>query len=504
MAALDAGGRRRVAAILSDFYTSYDVKGALRLDNLYIRLSQIPIMLSFDVIVIGSGAGFGVAGAALGKGRRVALVEMGPVGGTCLNTGCIPSKVLITPADIIRSFQDAKAIGVEGTVGKADFRRILDRFRALRDEEQKGMLERIRATENLAFFPARGEFVGDYTLEVGGETITAPKIAIATGSRAAVPPIPGLEETGYVDNASLLDLAALPASLAIVGAGYIGCEYGHFFSAMGSQVTLVGRPPVVLDGEDPEVSDVVTKALGRYMSVLVGHEVVGVERNGAKKVVVARDMLADRVVRVVADEVLLAGGRRSNADLLRPERTGVALDRRGFIVVDEYLQTARPGIYAFGDAIGRHMFRHAANYEAEVVASNMLDGGRWAVDFHAVPHAVFTHPQVAAVGMMEAEALAAGRRVLVGRARYADTAKGYALDAADGLVKVVVEESTGKILGCAVVGEFAPEIVQQVVWLMNAPDQDYSPLVRGQIIHPAISEVLGRAFSSLEHSWHGG
>jgi dihydrolipoamide dehydrogenase len=456
-------------------------------------------MLSFDVIVIGSGAGYNVVLNAANEGKKVAFVDKGPLGGTCLNNGCVPSKILITPADIIRDFEDAKAIGVEGKVTKVDFPFILNRFRKLQEHEHEDMLDEIKASKNIAYYPVIGEFVSDYTLKVGDETITAPRIAIATGTRPAVPPIPGLKETGYIDNITLLNLQKLPESLAIIGAGYIGCEYGHFFSAMGTKVTLIGRPPVVLDNEDPEVSTALTKALPRYMDLLVGHEVTRVEKSGNKKAVIARSMKDGKEVRVEAEEVMLAGGRRSNSDLLKPEKTGVAMDKKGFITVNQHLETSKPGIYAFGDAIGRYMFRHTANYEAEVVSTNMLSLLKANVDFHAVPNAVFTHPQVAHVGMKEAEALAVGKKILVGRARYMDTAKGYALDAQDGFVKVITEENTGIILGCSVVGEFAPEIVQQVVWLMNCGKQDYAPVFRGQIIHPAISEVLGRAFSNLEH-----
>ena len=458
-------------------------------------------MFSFDVIVIGSGAGYIVVKNLLNEGKHVALVDKGPLGGTCLNNGCVPSKILITPADIVRDFEDAKSIGVEGKVIKVDFPLILGRFRALQEEEHKGMMDEIKASKNLTYYPVTGEFVGDYTLKVGEETITAPKIVIATGGRPAVPPIPGLKETGYIDNVTLLDLKKLPESLAIVGAGYIGCEYGHFFSAMGTKVTLIGRPPVVLDNEDPEISAAATGALARYMEVLVGHEVTRLEKSGNKKAVIARSMKDGKEVRVEAEEVMLAGGRRSNADLLKPEKTDIATDKKGFIVVDKYLETNKPGIYALGDAIGRYMFRHTANYEAEVVSSNLVSLVKTAADFHAVPNAVFTHPQIAHVGMKEAEALAAGKNILIGRSRYMSSAKGYALDAQDSFVKVIVEES-GKILGCSVFGEFAPELIQQVVWLMNTDKQDYMPMVRGQIIHPAISEVLGNAFANLEKPGH--
>lgn len=459
-------------------------------------------MDSFDVIVIGSGAGMNVVTVALGAGLRVALVDKGPLGGTCLNNGCIPSKILITPADVIRTLQDARAIGVEGRITRVDFNLMLDRFRSLRSAEQTGMLGEIEAAKGLSYFPGVGEFTGDYALKVGDRSLTAPKIAIASGSRPLAPPIPGLKEAGFLDNVSLLELKALPASLIVLGAGYIGCEYGHFFSALGTDVTLIGRPPVVLNNEDPEVSAIATKALSRSLRLMVGHEVVRVGTSGAMKVAYAKNLKDGKEYRVEAEEILVASGRRSNSDLLKPEKTGVETDERGWIKVDRYLETTKPGIFAFGDAIGKHMFRHTANYEAEVVSANLLKGAKWEADFHAVPHAVFTHPQVAHVGMTEAEALEAGRDILVGRAKYIDTAKGYALAEEDGFVKVVTAEGTGKILGCSAVGPFAPEIVQQVVYLMNAGDQDYSPMVRAQIIHPAISEVLGRAFANLGQPGH--
>ena len=267
---------------------------------------------------------------------------------------------------------------------------------------------------------------------------------------------------------------------------------------MGTKVTLIGRPPVVLDNEDPEVSAALTKALPRYLDLLVSHEVIRIEKSGNKKTFIARRIKDAKEVRIETEEVMLAGGRRSNSDLLKPEKTGVATDEKGYIKVDQYLETGKPGIYALGDAIGRYMFRHTANYEAGIVSINMLSLLKTSADFSAVPNAVFTHPQVAHVGMKESEALAAGKNILVGRARYMDTAKGYALNAQDGFAKVVVEQDTGRILGCSVVGDFAAELVQEVVWLMNAGTRDYVPMTRGQIIHPAISEVLGNAFANLE------
>lgn len=459
-------------------------------------------MEKFDVIVIGSGSGMGIASRAVSEGLRVALVDRGPLGGTCLNNGCIPSKMLIYPADVIRAFQDAKRVGIEGVIAKIDFQKIMARMRSVVDMSRKDIVESIKSADNLTLYQQTGEFISDYTLKVGGETITAQKIAIASGSREMVPHISGLEETGYINNITLLNLKTLPESLIIIGAGYIGCEYGHFFSAMGTKVTIIGRSPTVLANEDPEIRKIVNEALSRDLNLITNHEVVKVELETGKKVVSARNRLDGKVYKFGAEEIMVASGRQSNSDLLKPEETGVEVDSRGWIKVNKYLETTKPGIWALGDATGKHMFRHTANYEADIASNNMFREEKRENDEHAFPHAVFTHPQVAGVGLKEAEALAAGHKILVGRARYTDVAKGIAMAEDEGSAKVVVEEDSGKILGCSVVGSEAAELVQQVVYLMNTDTQDLIPLIRSQVIHPTISEVLARAFSNLKRPEH--
>ncbi len=459
-------------------------------------------MDKFDLIVIGSGAGTHVASQAVLHEMRVALVDFGPTGGTCLNTGCIPSKLLIYPADVIRTMQEARAVGVYASVDKVDFPKIMSRMHKVVDRTRTDLEEAIAAKKGLTYYQEKAEFTGDYLLKVGERTITAPKFVIATGARSLVPPIPGLEETGFLDNVSLLKLEGPPRSLIIIGAGYIGCEFGHFFSAIGTDVTLIGRSPQVLKAEDPEASGLLQKVLSGYMHVVTGHEVISVERKGEKKVVSAKDMKNGEVSQFEADEILLAAGRRSNANMLHPEKTGVETDKHGWIKVNDYLETGKEDIWALGDALGKHMFRHTANYESKVVIHNLLEAqkkdDREKVDYHAVPYAIFTHPQISGVGMKEADALAAGLKVLVGRAKYIDTAKGTAMNEQNGFVKVILEEETGRILGATVMGSSASELVQQVVYLMNTDQEDLKPVVNSQVIHPTINEVLVKAFSELQ------
>jgi mycothione reductase len=459
-------------------------------------------MEKYDLVVIGSGAGMNVASKAVESGMRVALVEHGLMGGTCLNTGCIPSKVLIYPADVIRELEEAASIGVHASVASVDFPLIMRRMRSFVSADREQMEQGVSMVESLRWYRETGEFVGDYELQVGQETITAPKIVIASGARALVPPIDGLRETGYLDHVSVLELESLPESLIIIGGGYIACEYGHFFSALGTRVTILEMMPRLLLGEDPEISEVVRRRFSRYADLHLGHKVVKVEKRDGRKAVTAQDSESGEERQFTAEEVMLAAGVRSNSDLLKPEQTGVETDERGWIVVDPYLETTKPNIWALGDATGKFMFRHTANYEAEIVSINALSEHRHQVDYHAVPHAVYGFPQVGAVGLTEAQAKEVGYEILVGRASYMDVTKGYAMNEEDGLVKVVVEQRTGKILGCHIVGPHAAILVQQVVYLMNAGDQDYIPLADSQIIHPSLSEVVINAFGNMAPPEH--
>jgi len=459
-------------------------------------------MQEYDVIVIGSGAGMNVVANALQHGMRVALVEHGPMGGTCLNNGCIPTKILVYTADVIRAMDDAAEIGVHGRVERVDFSLIMQRARSFVDEGREEMERAVAGADNFQWYRETGEFTGEHTLIVGDETITAPKIVIASGARPLVPPIEGLREAGYLDNISVLDLARLPKSLVIVGGGYIACEYGHFFSALGTEVTILGRNPRLLKEEEPEISEIVQRHLSKHVRIHTNHEVLSVRKQRRGKVLTARDRGDGSTHQFATEEILLAAGRRSNADLLKPEKAGVETDEGRWIRVDEYLQTTKPGIWALGDATGKYMFRHTANYESNIVWKNAFTDERQKVDYHAVPHAIFGHPQAAGVGLTEAEAAAAGYNLLIGTACYTDVTKGYAMAEEDSLVKVVVDGDSGKVLGCHIVGSEAAILVQQIVYLMNAGNQDYMPLVYSQVIHPALSEVIINAFANMAPSGH--
>jgi mycothione reductase len=453
-------------------------------------------MKEYGLIIIGSGAGMNIVDLPLQRGESVAVVEEGPLGGTCLNRGCIPSKVLIHVADVVREAEAAAQVGVKLRLEGVDYKLVKKRMWDIVLGGRREMEEGVKHAHGLDLYNTTGKFVSDYTLEVGGKTIKAPKIVIASGARASVPRIPGLDSVKYHTYRTVFDIEDQPASMVILGGGYIGCEFAHFFSAIGTKVTLVGRNPVLLPHEEPETSALVRKRLSRNVDVRTGADVLKVE--GADGLVRAsvRDSSTGNESVVEGEQLLVATGVRPNSDWLRPENTGVKMDDKGWILTNQFLETSKPGIYALGDALGRNMYRHTANHQASVVGHNLYSEQKMAMDLHAVPHAVFTDPQVGQVGMTESEAVK-GRKVMVGFARYHDAAMGYAYGDEETFVKVMAEYPSRRILGGTAVGPQAATLIQQVVNMMHSENQTYAPLVRAQIIHPALSEVLARAFGAL-------
>ncbi len=445
-------------------------------------------MKEYGLIVVGTGAGMNVVDSALERGLKVAIVEEGPVGGTCLNRGCIPSKVLVHVADVIREAEEAAKIGVTLKLESVDFKKIKGRMWDIVLTGRGEMETSLKQIKDIDFYNTIGTFVSDYTLQVGNETIKAPKIVIASGARAQIP--------------------AIPESIVILGGGYIGCEFAHFFSAIGARVVIVGRNPVLLPHEEPETSLLVKSRLSQHAEMHTGTDTIKVEDRDGKIAVTIKDPAEKAERTVEAQHLLVATGVRSNSDWLKPENSGVKTDDKGWITTNPYLETSKPNIFALGDALGRNMYRHTANYEASVVRNNLFEEHKLTLDLHAVPHAVFTDPQVGQVGMIEEEAKQ-GRKVMVGVSRYFDSAMGYAYGDEDTFAKVIVEYPSRKILGATVVGPQASTLVQQVVNLMNSENQTYAPLARAQIIHPALSEVLASAFGrlrpanfALEHHHH--
>ncbi|MDG6220375.1 MAG: FAD-dependent oxidoreductase, partial [Candidatus Thermoplasmatota archaeon] len=348
-------------------------------------------MKEYDLIVLGSGAGMNLAANARQKNMRVAMVEEEVLGGTCLNRGCIPSKILIHPADIVREIGHAKKLGVHATIDKIDFQHIRKRMLDLVVEDRKGMERGVAADSGLDLYPTTGRFTGPKTIQAGKEIITAPKIFVATGARPIIPPIPGLEEAGFLTSKTVFDIKKLPSSIIIIGGGYIGCEFAHFFSSMGTQVVLLGQNPLLLSREEPEISHLLKRVMSENVDVRTNQDVNGIRKEGGKKVAVHRDRATGKEHAAMGEEILVAAGIMGNGDVLEAKKAGMQVDSGGYIAVNEYLETGVPGIWAFGDAIGKHMFRHTANYESQIVWNNAFREKKRKVDYHAVPHAVFTY-----------------------------------------------------------------------------------------------------------------
>jgi len=449
----------------------------------------------YDVIVIGSGSGMYIVDEALTEGLKVALVEKGPLGGTCLNVGCIPSKMLIYPADIIAEIQEAKKLGITAEINSIDFNSIMDRMRRSVQEEQDHMRRGIRESRNLDFYEAEGRFIEDYTIEVKGEKIRGQKIFIVAGARPSIPPIKGIDKIDYLTNESVLKLNKRPRSMAIVGGGYIAAEYGHFFAAMDTRVTILQRNIRLVPDEEPEISELLKRELGKRMDIYTNMEVTEAKKEGDNNIVIGRERSTGRERSFEVEKVLIASGRTSNADLLKVEKTGVEVDERGFIKANEYLETSKKNIWALGDVIGKEMFRHVANREAGIAWHNSMHEHKVKMDYTAAPHAVFSHPQIASVGLTEEEAKK-NHRILVGKARYYDVAKGEAMMETEGFAKALVEKDTWKILGFHVIGPEAPTVIQEVINAM-ANQGDIWSVDRGMHIHPALPELVITTFQDL-------
>ena len=455
-------------------------------------------MEQFDVLVVGSGSGMLVVSAAVEQGFKTALIESNKMGGTCINTGCVPSKMLLYPAELLANIAEAAKIGIKTEHNAVDFANIMNRMRALTQHDTKHLAASVEITPNLTWFKDPGEFISDYTLQSGNHTLTAKKIFIASGAQTTIPKIKGLQNINYLTNETVLQLQTQPKSILIVGGGYIGIEYAHFFSALGTQTTLIQRSNHILPQEEPEISELLLKELSKRITIYTNCEALEVKKEEENQniTLTTQNQTTKTQKELTAQTLMIATGRSSNAYLLKPQKTGLHLNEQGFITVNEYLETNKENIYAFGDAIGKQMFKHAANYEAGIVWHNATHDHKVAMNFDVVPRGIFTYPQIAAVGLSEQQAKQY-YNILVGIAAYRDTAMGAAMGFPEGFVKVIVEKETGKILGAHIIGPEATVLIQEITNAMASGNGDYSPIAQGMHIHPALNEVIQNAFINL-------
>ncbi len=453
-------------------------------------------MKKYDVVVIGSGSGGEIVELALNNGSSVAWVDKGPLGGTCLNVGCIPSKMLIYPADRIMEIQEAEKFGIKAEIKNIDFKKIMEHMKEPIVESHEQMRRGLVNTDNFHYYQGEGHFFSDYTVEINKEQIKGDKIFLASGARPFIPPITGIENIDYLTNETVFDIKEKPKSLIIIGGGYIAVEFAHFFSAMGTNVTILQRGNRLITNSEPEISELLLKLMKKRMNIHTNIEVKEVKKEKKECTVVGKDNISGKEFEFKSEKIFLAAGRKSNADLLRVEKTGVETNQRGYIKVNEFLETTKRNIWAFGDATGKYMFKHVANEEAIVAWRNAATEHKHHMDYSAVPYAVFTYPQIAAVGLTELEAKRK-HQILVGKAKYSDVAKGEAMVELEGFTKAIVDKKDGKILGFHIIGPYAPILIQEVVNAMALGGQ-LGFIGQGMHIHPALPELILRTLGNLK------
>jgi pyruvate/2-oxoglutarate dehydrogenase complex dihydrolipoamide dehydrogenase (E3) component len=444
-------------------------------------------MPHYDAVVLGSGqAGNPLSQKLADLGWSVALVEKDHLGGTCVNTGCTPTKTMIASAQVAHYARHAPRWGVRaGEVG-VDLGRVVARKEAVVSQWRTGVEKKVRQRPNLRLYRGHARFLGPRQVGVDGEVLEGERVFINTGTRPSVPPLEGLDQVGYLTNATLMELKEVPEHLLVLGGGYVGLEFGQMFRRFGSEVTVVHRGPQILPREDADVAEELQKALeGEGISFLLNARATHVEETGGR---VALTVEAGEGIRtLVGTHLLVATGRRPNTDDLGLENAGVQTDPQGYVRVNGRLETTAPGVWALGDVKGGPAFTHISYNDHQIVYANLVEGKSLTTEGRLVPYAVFTDPQLGRVGMTEREARATGRRLKVGKIPMSWVARAIERDETAGLMKLVVDSETDKILGAAILSTEGGELVQVLgaVMLAGAP---YTLLKGAIYIHPTLAE----------------
>ena len=460
-----------------------------------------------DLLIVGSGSGNSVVIPGM-DGWKIAIVEGGTFGGTCLNVGCIPTKMYAYPADVADTVNEAARYGIDATLDKVRWADIRDRvFGRIDPISAGGQAWRAAGSDagNTEVLHGVARFTGPKAMSVTAhdgsvDQLTADRIVLANGSRVVVPHIPGLDPAlgpvvPFETSDTVMRIDELPRRPIILGTGYIASEFGHVFAAFGAEVTVLGRNTRLLAAVDETLSERFTEHARRHWDLKLGREAVAVARDGDEIVVTL-----DGGETVRGDLLLVAAGRTANGDTLDAAAGGVELHPDDRVVVDAQQRTSAEGVWALGDVSSDFKLKHVANAEARTVAHNLThpDDLR-ATDHRFVPAAVFTSPQLATVGLTERDALAAGYDVAVKVQAYGDVAYGWAMEDTSGFVKLVAERGTGRLLGAHLMGYQASTVIQPLVQALSLGPTDVRELARGQYwIHPALAEVVENALLGLD------
>lgn len=453
---------------------------------------------TFDAIIIGTGqAGPFLAGRLTAAGMKVAIIERGRYGGTCVNTGCTPTKTMVASAYAARMARRAADFGVSiGGPVTVDMKQVKARKDAITGKSSKGIESMLKGMANCTVFEGQARFASPHEVTVGNTRLSAERIFINTGTRPAVPPMPGIDQVKYFTSDSLLDIDFLPRHLIIVGGGYIGLEFGQMYRRFGSAVTIIETGDRLMRREDEDVSAAIKGILEQEdISVRLHAECIALAMQGDE--VVARVDCDTDPKEVRGSHVLLAVGRRPNTDDLGIETSGLALDKHGYILVDDQLRTNVPGIWALGDCNGKGAFTHTSYNDFEIVAANLLDNDPRRVSDRYTAYAVYIDPPLGRAGMTEAEVRKSGRPALIGTRPMTRVSRAIEKGESNGFMKIMVDAETREILGAAILGVGGDEAIHCVLDAMYAK-APYTVVQRAVHIHPTVAELIPTILGELK------
>ncbi len=452
-------------------------------------------MLQFDAIVIGSGQGGNPLAVALAKrGERVALVESNQLGGTCINTGCTPTKTMVASAQIAFYAREGARWGVRANHVSVDMAKILERKKERVEAGRSGWEKSVNGEGKPQLYRERAHFVGPKELEIGDQRVEGKRIFIDTGSTPTIPHIEGLDDVPYLTNESLLELQQVPAHLVVLGGGYVGLEFAQMFRRFGSEVTIIQGAPQILPKEDEDVATALQRALeAERISIHLNAKVTKANENSGEITL----SFGDGKQTVTGSHLLIAVGRTPQTKDLDLAKAAVETDKKGYIVVNDRLETTAPDIWAIGDVNGGPAFTHISYNDYQIIYGNLYEGKKLSTKTRQVPYAVFTDPPLGRVGMTEKEAREGGRKLKIGKIEMTHVARALEKAETEGLMKIVVDAETDKVLGAAILSSAGDEVVQILSTLMLA-DKPYTLLKGAIYIHPTISEGLFALMESVK------
>jgi pyruvate/2-oxoglutarate dehydrogenase complex dihydrolipoamide dehydrogenase (E3) component len=443
--------------------------------------------MKFDAIVIGSGqAGKPLSYALADLGWKVAFIERAELGGSCINTGCTPTKTMVASAQVAHYARNAARWGVHTNDVSVDLPAVVARKNKVVQGFRDAIQRRIDAKQNITLVRAHGRFTGPHQVEAGGQTFESEKIFIDTGTRPEIPKIPGMDSVPYLTNASVMELLEIPKDLLVLGGGYIGLEFGQMFRRFGSRVTIIHKSERILPREDPDITQELQKALeAEGVEFALGGTTTRVENRSGEIALAYETKQGSKTIS--GSHLLVATGRKPNTDDLGLDKAGIATDPRGYIKVNGRMETSAAGIWAMGDVKGGPAFTHISYNDYQIVYANLIEGKNLTIEHRYLPYALFTDPPLGRVGITEQDARTSGRKFKMGTYPMAGVARAIERDETVGLMKVIVDGENDRILGAAILGSEGGELVQ-ILGAMILAGAPYTVLKGAVYIHPTLAE----------------